>query len=118
MKRSDPRRAETLRVIRRELDIANEVEQIATPPNLDDYARAQRRLEYSERIAKALPLTTVEMLVAISEVASNIDDPAPPSVMTVRRWLVLYLRMDSGIQKISIPRSPGAQKPAQFLYEE
>ena len=117
MKKSDSRRAEQLRAIRQELDIGHEMERITTPPNTDQVARTQRRREYAERIVKALPLTTEALLVAISEVASAIDDPAPPSPLTVRRWIFLHQK-ESGIPKICYPAKPSDRENLTFLYEE
>ena len=116
MKKSDSYREEQLRAIRQELDIAHEMERIV-PPTPDQIARVQRRLEYSERIVKALPLTTEALLVAISEVASAIDDPAPPSPLTVRRWIFLHQK-ESGIPKICYLAKPSDRENLTFLYEE
>jgi len=118
MKLSDARRADDQHVVQRVQNNADKVEQFATPPSPHEKVLAQRRLEYSERIVNALPLTTEALMVAISEVASTIDDPTPPSVLTVCRWLYLHQRTVSGIGKTRDPKNRCHQDTNVFLYEE
>lgn len=117
MKRRDQRKEE-LRVIRHELDVVDELARIATRLSPTQVAKAKRRIEYTVRIVGALPLGTEALMVAISEVASAINDPHPPSVVTVRRWLYRYLTMGSRTHKIFGPESACDPLKTGRLYEE
>ena len=74
----------------------NELKLLDTQCNENTPARIRRRKTYIHHIAGHPPLTTEALVVAISAVAFVINDPAPPSVLTIRRWLYLYRHEQNG----------------------
>lgn len=118
MKRPNHLRVQYLRQIRREIDVAQELEVLGRKLDADAVNRTIRRSAYAERISPHLPLTTEELMVAISEVASLIADTSPPSVTTVRRWLFLYLVTPCESREKIFSKVTNTKKANTFLYEE